>query len=718
MKFCINCMAKIRDTKDVCPFCNQQQNIGVKSSFHLSPGITLKEGRYLLGRALVWDDFSVTYAGRDMIEDQIVTIQEYVPEAIARREQNGIGLACISQDVLRDYRRGLKSFVETGMLLKAKTDSLTNIVRVFDCFYENGTGYLIMEHVNGQSVKELLSEEHIFSPEPAKQVICAVLEGVATLHQAGIWHQDIHPGSILLTADGWIKITIPGGYRYQVIGNKVQRTSVVRDGYSAQEQYRNRGEIGAYTDVYEVGAVLFHMITGNRPQSAADRVYKDQLAFSDKMRKELPPNFQNALWNSLQIIPEERTHTPLDFQRELRAKKVDKISGTFANKKTLKKRRTLFVGVSAAVCVCLGAAAVTGLLGPKKRTEYADAAIDILIPNLCGMSVEEAKKTARKAGIKRDNVEEADMLPGDKGTEGTIIQQSPEVAQSLGGNDTVKLTVSGGDERVWLPNMRGKTAEEAKKELKKRNLVFSEEEFEEIYTSDEDSRQVKKGSILAVLLEGEPLREEYREINQGTKVNLRVSLGDYEKEVKKLEVPNLVEEGTVYAAQERLERLGEESGLGLTFSIVLDEEGAKDDPFFAYRSITAQDVEAGTMVRPCAKDGAVQQIKVTLGPKKAKVPEVYGLSEKEARLNLEAAGLSINADIALDYSEEVDEGNAISTYPGAGELLDQGSEVTLSISKGSRPAPPQTSTPTPIPAPVQQPAQTPENTQNADGGWG
>ena len=74
-----------------------------------------------------------------------------------------------------------------------------------------------------------------------------------------------------------------------------------------------------------------------------------------------------------------------------------------------------------------------------------------------------------------------------------------------------------------------KDSRRSEKELKKRNLVFSEEEFEEIYTSDEDSRQVKKGSILAVLLEGEPLREEYREINQGTKVNLRVSLGDYEK---------------------------------------------------------------------------------------------------------------------------------------------------------------------------------------------
>ena len=48
-----------------------------------------ERGQVSFGRALVWDDFSVTYAGRDMIEDQIVTIQEYVPEAIARREQNG-----------------------------------------------------------------------------------------------------------------------------------------------------------------------------------------------------------------------------------------------------------------------------------------------------------------------------------------------------------------------------------------------------------------------------------------------------------------------------------------------------------------------------------------------------------------------------------------------------------------------------------------------------
>lgn len=693
MKFCINCMAKIRDTKDTCPFCGQVQSEGVKSSFHLLPGFTLGNGKYLVGKAVTWDGFSVLYIGRDLISNRIVSIQEYMPEPIVRRQAGSAGVKCVSEDVIEDYRRGLQSFIETADLMKQQAELMVNIVRVLDCFYENGTGYVIAEYINSQSVQNLLENGHIFNWDSAKQVVDAVLEGVMSLHQAGIYHQDIHPDCIQITAGGQIKLAWPGGYRYFLIGKKIQRAAVVRDGYSAEEQYRNKGEIGAYTDVYGVGAVMYHMISGKKPPSAPSRLQEDRLQIPKELRDSIPRNICNALLNSMQVLQEDRTATPRKFQKELSDKKVERIAprtntGDTSSKKTIAVVAAAVIGLS-----ILGTAIAGTVLKNKKIEKEMTDGKESLAPNLCGLSMDQAEELAEKEGFQ---VVEWDRIPGDQPMD-YVVSQTPDVNRPIGEDNTVKLTLSGSDQTVMVPDLRGYTEEEALNELEKRKLVSN---IRRRFTTGEESGKIEKGSVIAVNIAGKNGQEEKYTVEQGTPVGLEVSLGDYDEEVLPLTVPDL--KGMILEeAEDKLKKVAEETGQNETvpiFVLVPDEEEKEYSSEVPEGGIIRQNIEAGKKVRSCDQNGDPEKISVvlSLGPRIVIIPDVKNRTRSDATDILKSQGLQVS--VREEYSS-ISAGQVIGTEPEVGTEAHEGDTITLRVSKGVRPVSMQEPTPVPNPNP-------------------
>ena len=161
MKLCINCMAKMRDEKEICPFCGCVQSEGVKSSYHLLPGKSkLQNGRYLVGKAVSWDQVHITYIGWDFQRNCKVTIQEYMPTAMVTR-QPGVPLITCEQSVAGSFGEGISEFLNTAVLMKEQEIQLANLPKVIDVFAENGTGYYIEEYLQGQRLQELLEQEHI-----------------------------------------------------------------------------------------------------------------------------------------------------------------------------------------------------------------------------------------------------------------------------------------------------------------------------------------------------------------------------------------------------------------------------------------------------------------------------------------------------------------------------------------------------------------------------
>lgn len=685
MKYCINCMAKIRDTKEICPFCGQQQGEGLKNACHLSPGYTLNGGRYLLGKAVVWDSFSVTYTGRDLVGGTVITIREYVPEQLVSRRAGTGELDCVVPEELENYRGGLASFVETGKLLADSRERLVNVTEVYDSFYENGTGYIIEEHLNGQSVKELLENGHVFAWDSAKQVMDAVLEGAASMHGAGVWHQDIHPGCIIITADGQIKLTAPGGYRYQLIGDKIQRFSVVRDGYSAEEQYRKKGKTGAFTDVYALGAVMYHMITGKKPVSAAERIHEDTLEIPREIQEVVPQNIQNALMNSLLLLPGERTQTPQEFQKELSEKKVARIAGTQRTEKKGSKKKAALITAAAVIGVCVLGAVAGGVLLSGRSTEQAASGEQAsIVPNLVTLSLEDAEKAAKKRGME---IEVIDVLPSDI-TEGSVTEQIPGNNEPAGEDGMIQVKLSGGDKSTWLFNLRGETREDAVRELKKRNLNYKEENFTRWYTTDEEG-QVEEGCVIDVLIgsEEEKMSEDYRELTQGEEVNLKLSLGDYSR-IPELKVPDLTGqlfEGEADATLKSLDGVGED---GITFGLEKTEEQYSVE--YARGQIMGQQMpngeNAGDLVKPRLQDDTVVNIGVTvsLGPEYVKVPDVSGMTRSEAEAVLEAEGYWFDVAVVSEYSSTASAGTVLGTRESEAYQKDT---VHLRVSLGLKPQP-------------------------------
>jgi serine/threonine protein kinase len=143
------------------------------------------------------------------------------------------------------------------------------------------------------------------------------------VHEEGIIHRDIAPDNIFLTNKGEVKLIDFGASRYATTSRSRSLTVIIKPGYSAEEQYRSRGDQGAHTDVYSLGAVLYKMITGITPPDAMERRAqyeknkKDMLVPISKLTKEISKNQETAIHNAMNVRIEDRTGEMITFAGEL-----------------------------------------------------------------------------------------------------------------------------------------------------------------------------------------------------------------------------------------------------------------------------------------------------------------------------------------------------------------------------------------------------------------
>ena len=317
---CLGCMEEYEEEYGVCPICGYEPNEEPVSPLQLPPG-TLLAGRYLTGRVLGYGGFGVTYLGWDQMLEQKVAVKEYLPSEFATRMVGQCDVTIFSGNKAEQFEGGLHRFVEEAKRL-AQFQSEPGIVRVFDSFEENGTAYLVMEYLEGETLTALLEREGKLDPERAIALLEPVIRSLETVHATGIIHRDIAPDNIFLTKDGRVKLIDFGAARYATTSHSRSLTVIIKPGYSPEEQYRSRGEQGPWTDVYALAAVLYRIITGETPPDALER-----RAFYEKKRKDIliPPskfvklerNVENAILNALNIRAEDRTASAADFWEEL-----------------------------------------------------------------------------------------------------------------------------------------------------------------------------------------------------------------------------------------------------------------------------------------------------------------------------------------------------------------------------------------------------------------
>ena len=390
---------------------------------------TVLAGKYLVGPMLGEGGFGITYAGYDLNMETRIAIKEYFPVELVTRDTtrrsagdsgavsggsilsaNGVSASgnlasasvpsadgvsssgggsdrviSLSGEKSKTYQQGLKKYVDEARNVSQFAD-IPGIVSVKDFFYENNTAYIVMEYIEGISLKEYLKQKGgKLSEEEALAILCPVLEALEKVHAAGIVHRDISPDNIMLTfaekekaeqasaSDtastpastaiygniSAVKLIDFGAARMTSKNDQKSLTIILKHGYAPEEQYRSHGEQGPWTDVYALCAVLYRMLTGKVPEPAMDRLFSDGLKSPEELGVKVSPAVSEAIMRGLAVKKEERIQSVRELMDALYAgKKLKKSRGRRTGGKSRKKVSGYVVVASAAVVCVL---AVTGI---------------------------------------------------------------------------------------------------------------------------------------------------------------------------------------------------------------------------------------------------------------------------------------------------------------------------------------------------------------------
>ena len=253
----------------------------------LQPGQTI--GRYEIVAILGQGGFGITYKARDAQLNREVAIKEYLPSALAVR-QDGITVLPRTTKLADDFTWGRQRFVEEGRTL-ATLQRAPAIVRVFDFLEANGTAYIIMELAPGETLEARLKSTGKLGPDEIDRILSPLLDGLEQVHNAGFLHRDIKPANMLLDAEGNPTLIDFGASRAAMAGRSVAMTAIFTPGYAAAEQMTSARQ-GPWTDIYGLSATLYHAITGAAPPSAFDRMLEDAY---EPLAKLMPAGFAPGL---------------------------------------------------------------------------------------------------------------------------------------------------------------------------------------------------------------------------------------------------------------------------------------------------------------------------------------------------------------------------------------------------------------------------------------
>ncbi len=234
----------------------------------LPQGFALNE--YRIESTLGVGGFGVTYLATDSNLNLKVAIKEYLPGDLALRCEDQ-SIKPKSDSSLDTFNWGRSRFLDESRTLASFHHP--NIVRVMRFFEANQTAYMVMEFVAGKALNEWI---RTYRPLPEQLLIrmtIALLDGLEVIHRAGYLHRDIKPGNIFIREDATPVLLDFGSAR--VANADTELTAIVSPGYAPFEQYHSQGNQGPWSDLYAVGAVLYWIVTGEKPVEAAARVRKD-----------------------------------------------------------------------------------------------------------------------------------------------------------------------------------------------------------------------------------------------------------------------------------------------------------------------------------------------------------------------------------------------------------------------------------------------------------
>lgn len=300
-KFCPYCMNPVKEGES-CKICGLTEGIYTPRDHHLPLG-TVLHNRYLIGRVLGEGGFGITYIGCDLNLEMKVAIKEYFPiDRVYRISKASLKVSNYAHAAEKFHSGKVKFLGEARTM--ARLDKQQNIVSVRDFFEENETAYIVMEYVEGTTLKELVGQRGGRIPAgELLHMLEPLFPALASVHELGLIHRDISPDNLMLE-NGKIKL-LDFGCAREAASESETKTIALKQGYAPIEQYQHKGQ-GPWTDVYALSATIYFCLTGRVPQSAVDRLSEEELIPPRKLGVDLTAGQEAALLQGMNVRVKDR----------------------------------------------------------------------------------------------------------------------------------------------------------------------------------------------------------------------------------------------------------------------------------------------------------------------------------------------------------------------------------------------------------------------------
>ena len=658
-KQCMGCMEFYDSENHVCPHCGYDPEKDNPHVLHMTPG-TLLHRRYVVGKALGYGSFGVTYIGWDKLLRHKVAIKEYLPSEFATRTIQAPELM-VSNDTKRldKYRKGLDKFHKEAEKL-AHVGQIDGVVYIYDTFEENNTAYIVMEYLEGETLASVMRNEGIMTEQRAMDLMLPILQALDLVHEKGLIHRDISPQNIFISTDSAgnqkVKLIDFGAARFATSSSSKSLTVVLRPGYSPEEQYRSSGEQGPHTDIYAVAAVMYEMVTGVHPADALERRASIERKKEDILRKpsdynkDLSENFETALLNAMNVKIEDRTPTAEAFVNELLSfEKVKRRGNTIRWIDPLTWPKWAKIGVPAAAVAAAGLFIGLGMYvsSLSSEGEFVLAENQTLVPSFIGSSKEQAESQADRAGL----------LLSVKGTEysnsmasNLVLRQDVSTGSIRNRNQEIYITISDAEQNYYMPDVVGMS------------LDYARDALEQCMGVVVETTEVKVPGLADNCVVTQDI-EAFEDIVYGGTVKLEVNKADDEKGGK---APSLV--GLNYE-----KALAEAEKAGVQLEVIGKEFTDAHERY----TIVEQDVKSGEKA-----DGRIGVV-LSLPMREFDMPSVSYKNVHVAEQLLKNIGL--NSEITKEVSEIVELNNVVSQGTDPKTTVRPGETIQLVVSSGTTP---------------------------------
>ena len=413
-----------------------------------------------------------------------------------------------------------------------------NIVSVYDTGSQGDVHYIVMEYVEGRTLRDVIRQEGPILPERVSEIGQAVARALAAAHEAGLVHRDIKPGNIMLTRDGEVKVMDFGIARTSTGDTLTQTAAVLGTASYLSPEQAQGAAVDARSDIYSLGCVLYEMLTGrppftgDSPVAIAYKHVREDPVPPGRINPDVPDSLEAVVMKSMAKNPENRYQTANELREDL--ERVAQGMPTLATpllpgeSTQVVTRRMPDEGTAVMTGVppeeeperrrrwwiVLLVLALLGLLGLAAfflvRELLPTTPTGVRVPGVVGLDADQATEQLEQAGFRVEEEREFNEdVPRNE-----VIEQDPPAGERVDRGETVTIVVSRGQEPVPVPSVEGLTEEEARAALEDAQLrvgsvirqASEEEEGTVIAQDPEEGDRVRPGFGVTLTVSSGPER--------------------------------------------------------------------------------------------------------------------------------------------------------------------------------------------------------------------